>query len=61
MFLLLLTLYLVGSIMSATMAFNAATEESDVSLQETLHIVIIAYLLSWSLIFKTVIHNLRNA
>lgn len=61
MFLLLLTLYLVGSIMAATMAFNAVAEDRDVSLQETFHIVIIAYLLSWSLIFKTVIHNLRNA
>lgn len=61
MFLLLLTFYLVGSIISATVAFNTATEEDNASLQETFYIVVIAYLLSWSLIFKSVIRNLRNA
>ena len=61
MFLLLLTFYLVGSIISATMVFNAATEEDNASLQKTFYIVVIAYLLSWSLIFKSIIRNLRNA
>lgn len=60
-FLSLLTLYLVGSIMAAIIAFNTASEEKDVSLQETFYVVVIAYLLSWSLIIKSIIHNLKNA
>lgn len=60
-FLSLLTLYLVGSVMAATIAFNTASGEKDVSLQETFYIVVIAYLLSWSLIIKSIIHNLKNA
>lgn len=60
-FLFLLTLYLVGSIFAATIAFNTASEEKDASLQETFYVVVIAYLLSWSLILKSIIHNLKNA
>ena len=60
-FLSLLTLYLVGSVMAATIAFNTASEEKDVSIQEIFCVVIIAYLLSWSLIIKAIIHNLKNA
>lgn len=60
-FLFLFTLYLVGSVMAATIAFNTASEEKDVSLQETFYVVVIAYLLSWSLIIKSIIRNLKNA
>ena len=60
-FLFLLTLYLVGSIFAATIAFNTVSEEKDASLQETFYVVVIAYLLSWSLILKSIIHNLKNA
>lgn len=60
-FLFLLTLYLVGSIMAATIAFNIASKEKDISIQETFYVVVIAYLLSWSLIIKSIIHNLKNA
>lgn len=60
-FLFLLTLYLVGSVMAATIAFDTASKEKDVSLQETFYVVIIAYLLSWSFILKSIIRNLKNA
>ena len=60
-FLFLLTLYLVGSVFAATIAFNTTSEQKDVSIQETFYVVVIAYLLSWSLIIKSIIRNLKNA
>lgn len=61
LFLLLLTFYLVGSVLAATIAFNTASEQKDVSIQEIFYVVIIAYLLSWSFIIKAIIHDLKNA
>ena len=60
-FLFLLTFYLVGSVIAATITFNTVSEQKDVSIQEIFCVVIIAYLLSWSLIIKAIIHNLKNA
>ena len=61
MFLLLLTFYLVGSIIAATIAFNTVSEQKDVSIQEIFCAVVIAYLLSWSFIIKAIIRDLKNA
>ena len=60
-FLFLLTFYLVGSVIAATIAFNTVSEQKDISLQETFYAVVIAYLLSWSFIIKVIIHDLKNA